>query len=168
MLLLPTYHNLFIESSFRALRTKPSASYRVQAALELGTYILWVWEGLDIPGKNKKKKLQLLFISLYFRMLEVLCPTEPFQGKKFTVGCISTRNSLVFTGIEEGFWVGATLILAGSKNTAESELRGTKRSFSLRLLILTPHTHPEKLIFHLNKWFSLIRSRIQKKRFLNE
>lgn len=149
MLLLPTYHNLFIESSFRAVRTKPTASYGVQAALELGTYILWLWEGLNRVGKNKNKKLQPLLISLYFRKLEVLCPSEPFQGKEFTVGCISVRDSLVFSGIEESFWVGVTLILTGSSNTPE--LRGTKRSLFLRLLLLRSHTLPEKLIFHLNK-----------------
>lgn len=151
MLLLPTYHNLFIESSFRAVRTKPTASYRVQAALELGTYILWVWEGLNLLGKNKNKKLQALLISLYFRKLEVLCASEPFQGKKFTVGCISARDLLVFTGMEESFGVGVTLTLTGSSDSPEPELRGTKRSLSLRLLLLRSHTLPEKLICHLNK-----------------
>lgn len=144
MLLLPTSHTLFIGSSFRAVRTKPTASYRVRAALELGTYILWLWEGLNMPGKNKNKKLQALLISLYFRKLEVLCPTKPFQGKKFTVGCISAGDSLVFTGIEESFWVAAILILTRSSNTPKPELGGTKRSLSLRLLLLRSHTHPEK------------------------
>lgn len=77
-------------------------------------------------GKNKNKKLQPLLIPSPFRKLEVLCPSELFRGEKFTVGCISARDLLVFTGIEESFGVGVALILTGSSNTPE--LRVAKRS----------------------------------------